>query len=57
MIDFSMTPEQQALRERVRAFVREEMIPREADPRQGPHGPQDDSGLCNFESSGRPSSL
>ena len=42
MIDFSLTPEQETLRARVRAFIRETIIPLEGDPRQGPHGPQDD---------------
>jgi len=42
MIDFSPTPAQEQLRERVRAFIREQVIPREGDARQGPHGPRDD---------------
>jgi len=42
MIDFSLTPDQESLRERVREFIRSEIIPLERDPRQGPHGPQDD---------------
>jgi acyl-CoA dehydrogenase len=42
MIDFSMTPEQKALRDRVRDFILNRIIPLERDPRQGPHGPQDD---------------
>ena len=42
MIDFSLTPEQTALRDRVDAFIREQIIPLEGDPRQGPHGPSDD---------------
>ena len=42
MIDFSLTPEQAALRERVRAFIRERVIPLERDSRQGPHGPEDE---------------
>jgi len=42
MIDFSPTPAQEQLRERVRAFIREQVIPREGDSRQGPHGPRDD---------------
>jgi len=42
MIDFSMTAEQKALRERVRDFILNRIVPLERDPRQGPHGPQDD---------------
>lgn len=42
MIDFSMTPEQKTLRDRVRDFILNRIIPLERDPRQGPHGPQDD---------------
>lgn len=42
MIDFQVPRELEELRERVQAFVREHVIPREDDPRQGPHGPSDD---------------
>lgn len=42
MIDFSLTSEQKVLRERVREFIVERILPLERDPRQGPHGPQDD---------------
>jgi len=42
MIDFSLTAEQKALRERVHDFIVNRIIPLERDPRQGPHGPQDD---------------
>ena len=42
MIDFSLSPEQQALQERTRAFVREVVIPYENDPRQGAHGPHEE---------------
>ena len=42
MIDFSPTPQQDDLRARVERFVRNRIVPLEADPRQGPHGPQDD---------------
>lgn len=42
MIDFSPTAEQEALRARVSAFIRDEIIPLEGDPRQGPHGPRDE---------------
>ncbi len=41
MIDFALTPEQIELRERTAAFVREQLIPYENDPRQTPHGPTD----------------
>jgi len=39
MIDFSLSAELQELRERVRRFVAEQVIPLESDARQGPHGP------------------
>lgn len=42
MIDFSLPAELVELRERVAAFVREHVIPRENDPRQGPHGPSEE---------------
>jgi len=42
MIDFSPTPQQEELSRRIADFIREEIIPREKDPRQGPHGPSDD---------------
>ena len=42
MIDFSLTPQQAELRDRVQAFIREKIIPLENDPRQGAHGPDDD---------------
>ncbi len=42
MIDFSPTPEQRALADKVRSFVKETIIPYEGDPRLGPHGPDDD---------------
>ncbi|MPZ45952.1 MAG: acyl-CoA dehydrogenase [Betaproteobacteria bacterium] len=41
-MDFSPTPQQAALRAKVEAFIRGRIVPLEADPRQGPHGPQDD---------------
>jgi alkylation response protein AidB-like acyl-CoA dehydrogenase len=41
MIDFQISPEHQMLQARVREFVRSEIIPRETDSRQGPHGPED----------------
>ena len=42
MIDFSLPAEHLALRDRVTAFVRDEVIPREGDPRQDAHGPSDE---------------
>lgn len=41
MIDFSLTDEQSALVKRVEEFIREEIVPLERDPRQGPHGPEE----------------
>jgi acyl-CoA dehydrogenase len=41
MIDFSLTPELEELRERTAAFIRAEVMPMEADPRQDEHGPSD----------------
>jgi len=41
MIDFALPPEHVELRERVAAFIRDEVIPRESDPRQDAHGPSD----------------
>jgi acyl-CoA dehydrogenase len=38
-MDFSIPPDLAALQERTRALVRDRIIPMEADPRQGPHGP------------------
>jgi len=42
MIDFSPTPQQAELRDRVAEFIRDQIIPLENDPRQGRHGPHDD---------------
>ena len=42
MIDFALPPELQSLRERAANFIREEIVPRENDPRRGPHGPSDE---------------
>ena len=42
MIDFSPTPEQQALADEVRAFVKERIVPYEKDPRWSGHGPTDE---------------
>ncbi len=39
MIDFALPEDLVELRDRVRAFVREAVIPREVDPRQDAHGP------------------
>lgn len=38
-MDFSLSPELAALEIRVREFVADQIIPMEADPRRGPHGP------------------
>src|SRR5579875_1816303 len=40
-MDFSLPAELVALKERTEAFVREQVIPYENDPRQTPHGPED----------------
>ncbi|GGC77540.1 acyl-CoA dehydrogenase family protein [Chelatococcus reniformis] len=42
MIDFSVPPELASVGERIAAFIRDEVIPFEADPRQGPHGPSEE---------------
>ena len=42
MINFKMTAADLALRDRTRAFVREQIIPFEQDARLGAHGPSDD---------------
>ena len=42
MIDFEIPSGLAKLRERVRSFVREQIVPYENDPRQGPHGPTDE---------------
>ena len=41
MIDFSLPPEHVRLRDRVTEFVRDQVIPMEADSRQSPHGPSE----------------
>jgi acyl-CoA dehydrogenase len=41
-MDFQLSPELLALRERVRRFIAEEIIPLETDPRAGAHGPSED---------------
>ncbi len=38
-MDFALTPELEALRERVRTFIAEQVSPLENDPRQDSHGP------------------
>ncbi len=38
-MDFSLSPELQALQEKTRRFIAEVVIPYEDDPRQTPHGP------------------
>ena len=40
-MDFTLTAEHADLQSRVRRFIAEEVIPLEADPRQGAHGPHD----------------
>lgn len=40
-MDFAIPPELSALQERTRAFIRERILPLEADPRQTRHGPTD----------------
>ncbi len=40
-MDFSLTPELLALRQRVRAFIQEEIIPLERDKGQTAHGPSE----------------
>ncbi len=42
MIDFTLPHELVELRDRVAAFIRDEIIPLENDPRQEYHGPTDD---------------
>lgn len=42
MIDFSIEPDDAALRDRVRAFVEQKIIPYEKDPRLTTHGPTDE---------------
>jgi len=40
-MDFSISPKLQALREEVRRFIAEQVIPLENDPRQTAHGPSE----------------
>jgi acyl-CoA dehydrogenase len=39
MMDFSLTPKLEELRDRTRSFIRDQVIPFEKDPRQNEHGP------------------
>ncbi len=41
-MDFSLTPELRELQHRTRAFIRDKIIPLEADGRQTPHGPTEE---------------
>ena len=42
MIEFSLTPRQRELQEQVAAFIAAKIVPFEADPRSGAHGPTDE---------------
>lgn len=41
MVEFSLPDELAALVRKTEAFIREEIVPLERDPRQGPHGPEE----------------
>ena len=41
-MDFSLSPEQLALKDKIQAFVKTKVVPFETDPRWGHHGPSDD---------------
>ena len=41
-MDFTIPDELVTLKEHTERFVREEILPREHDPRLGPHGPSED---------------
>ena len=41
-VDFALPPDLQALQARIRAFIADEVIPLEADPRRTPHGPTEE---------------
>ena len=41
-MDFSLTPEQQALKDKIHSFVKTKVVPFENDPRWGHHGPSED---------------
>ncbi|MDF3075573.1 MAG: acyl-CoA dehydrogenase [Alphaproteobacteria bacterium] len=45
MIDFSLPAELVELRDRVRSFIEEKIVPLESDPRQTPHGPTEEMRL------------
>ena len=40
-MDFTLTPELTELQTRIKRFIADEVMPFEADPRQGVHGPSD----------------
>src|SRR6202158_5393418 len=42
MIDFSLPDDLIAWRDKVAAFINDEIVPLERDPRQGPHGPAEE---------------
>ena len=42
MMDFSLTPKLEELRDKTRSFIRDQIIPFEKDPRQSVHGPAED---------------
>ncbi len=42
MIDFEIPAEHQAVARKTEEFIREEIVPLERDPRQGPHGPSEE---------------
>ncbi len=46
-MDFMIPDEFVELKERTERFVREEILPREADKRQTPHGPTEESRRCS----------
>ena len=41
-VDFALSPDLRALQARIRAFIADEVIPLEADPRRTPHGPTEE---------------
>ena len=41
-MDFNLSPEQQALKDKIHAFVKAKVVPFETDQRWGHHGPSDD---------------
>jgi acyl-CoA dehydrogenase len=42
MMDFSLTPKLEELRDRTRSFIRNQVVPLEKDPRQNEHGPSEE---------------